>query len=93
MHFKMKKNPVNLKLIYITAHSVGLVATQIKSVEVRLVFRTTTSCYSESTRSRECYPRESQMLYIIRVKRQLCIVVFSALSVLSGNIHCCFYLD
>jgi hypothetical protein len=36
----MKKTPVNLKLIYITAHSVGLVATQIKSVEVRLVFRT-----------------------------------------------------
>ena len=60
----MEKKPVNLKLIYITAHSVGLVATQIKSVEVRLVFRTTTSCYSEITRSRECYPRESQMLII-----------------------------
>jgi hypothetical protein len=60
----MKNKTVNLKLIYITAHSAGLVATQIKSVEVRLVFRTTTSCYSESTRSRECYPRESQMLII-----------------------------
>ena len=62
--FKMENETINLKLIYITAHSAGLVATQIKSVEVRLVFRTTTSCYSESTRSRECYSRESRMLNI-----------------------------
>jgi len=62
--FKMENETINLKLIYITAHSAGLVATQIKSVEVKLVFRTTTSCNSESTRSRECFPRESQMLII-----------------------------
>jgi hypothetical protein len=36
----MKNKTVNLKLIYITAHSAGLIATQIKSVEVRLVSET-----------------------------------------------------
>jgi hypothetical protein len=60
----MKNKTINLKLIYITAHSAGLIATQIKSVEVRLVFRNTTSCNRESTRSRECYPRENQLMII-----------------------------